>query len=97
MVVGRPHMTEQYERWRIREPRLFREFTYIPRGKRTRVKAKFLTHDIGRTGFSKRISGKLKKSGKWAIQSLLISHDEPPAMKKQLRKSAKEMIWRARR
>jgi len=39
------------------------------------------THDIGKKGFSKRIAGRLKATGKWGTQSFLVSHDESPEMK----------------
>ncbi len=76
-------ITARYERWRIRHPNEF-------------IKGSFRTHDIGRVGFSKRIAGRLKKTGKWATQSLLISHAEPPAMIQKLRAEARAMIRRAR-
>jgi len=77
-VIGNPHFTDKFERWRIREPSEF-------------IKGSFRTHDIGRKGFSKRIAGKLKKSGKWATQAILISRAEPEAMKKKLRQKAQYM------
>lgn len=72
------HITKNYERWRIREPDEFEE-------------GSFRTHDIGREGYSKRIAGILKDTGKWATQSLLISYDETPVMKRKLRKTAMYM------
>jgi hypothetical protein len=83
MVIYRPHITKTYERWRIRDPSEF-----YPNS--------FRIHDIGRVGYSKRIAGILKKNRKWATQSLLISHAEPPYMKARLRAEAKDMIRRAR-
>jgi hypothetical protein len=68
-------LTKNYERHRIRNPKLF-------------IESSFRTHDIGRKGYSKRISGRLKKSGKWATQSILISRKESPSMKKKLRESS---------
>lgn len=81
MVIGKAHITKRYERWRIRNPDKFK-------------KRSFRTHDIGRKGYSKRIAGQLKKTGKWATQSLLISRNEPEYKKKKLRKNAKNMIRR---
>lgn len=74
-------MTKRYERWQIRSPKDF-------------IKRSFRTHDIGRKGFSKRIAGKLKSTGKWGTQSLLISKVESEPMKRQLRTSAKRSIRR---
>lgn len=73
--IKKPHVTAHYERWRIRSPKAFKA-------------GSFRTHDIGRKGYSKRVAGKLNRSGKWATQSLLISHSEPPAMKAKLREEA---------
>lgn len=84
MVIGKPHMTERYERWRIRDPREFDQRT-------------FRTHDIGRPGYSKRIAGRLNKTGRWATQALLIAHNEPAYKKKQMRKNVKEIIRKTRR
>jgi hypothetical protein len=72
--IKKPHVTAQYERWRVRNPKQF-------------MPASFRTQDIGRKGYSKRIAGKLR-SGKWATQSLLISHRETPVMKEKLREEA---------
>ena len=78
---GKVHITERFERHRIRDPNDF-------------IEGSFRTHDIGKKGFSKRIAGRLKGTGEWATQSLLISRDEPPAMKKQLRRNAENMlVW----
>lgn len=83
MVIGRAEFTMggQYERWRIRSPQQF-----IPNS--------FRTHDFGKTGYSKRIAGRLRATGKWATQSILISRAEPEFMKRQLRRQAKDMIRR---
>jgi ribosomal protein S27AE len=75
-------MTERFERHRILEPEMF-------------VKGSFRTHDIGKPGRSKRIAGKLKDTGKWATQSLLISNDEPEKMKKKLREQAEQLKRRS--
>lgn len=60
MTVGKVHLTAHYARYRIKSPGAFR-------------KGSFRTQDIGRKGHSKRIAGRLKKSGKWATQAILIS------------------------
>lgn len=72
------HKTKRFIRIRILDPKLFR-------------KSSLRTHDIGRKGFSKRIAGKLKKTGEWQTQAILISRDESPSMKKKLRKQAMDL------
>ena len=52
--------TTRYVRYRLRQPSSFKS-------------GSFRTHDIGRKGHSKRIAGKLKRSGKWATQAILIA------------------------
>jgi len=59
-MVKKPHFTKRYARYRIRSPRRF-------------IKSSFRTHDIGRPRHSKRIAGKLRSSGKWATQAMLIT------------------------
>ena len=80
-AIGKAHMTRRFERHRIRNPDEF-------------IKGSFRTQDIGKKGLSKRIAGRLKKTGRWATQSILISRQEPVSMKRRLRKSAKELIER---
>lgn len=58
--MKRPHFTRMYARYRIRDPRRF-------------VRSSFRTHDIGRSGHSKRLAGRLKSNGNWATQSILIA------------------------
>ena len=77
-------ITDRFERWRIRHPALF-------------IPSSFRTHDIGRIGYSKRIAGRLRSNGNWATQSILISHSEPPAMKRRLRQIAKDLVRQSRR
>lgn len=60
MTIGKVHLTENYARYRIKNPSEFE-------------KSSFRTQDIGRAGHSKRIAGKLKSSGKWATQAILIA------------------------
>lgn len=84
MVVGKPHITKQYERWRIREPSEFR-------------KGSFRTHDIGRKGWSKRIAGRLKKGNEWATQAILISRKEPYWVKFSVRQGVKGLLKRTAR
>lgn len=60
MTIGKVHLTRQHARYRIRSPSKF-------------IKGSFRTHDIGRAGHSKRIAGKLKDTGEWATQSILIA------------------------
>lgn len=80
-----PHeTTENYERIRINNPDMFEPES-------------FRTHDIGRKGFSKRIAGRLKSTGKWATQSLLISLNETEQTKRKLRDDAFQMKKRSKR
>jgi hypothetical protein len=79
MTIGRAEFTANFERWRVRDPSIFLPFS-------------FRTHDVGRQGFSKRIAGKLRSTGKWATQSILIANAEPIAMKRKLREIAKSLI-----
>jgi hypothetical protein len=50
----------RYHRIRVCDPKKFKA-------------GSFRAHDIGRRGHSKRIAGRLKKSGKWATQAFLVS------------------------
>jgi len=70
------HKTERFDRYRVREPEEFE-------------KSSFRTHDIGRPGFSKRVAGQLKSSGKWQTQSFLVSRKEPAKRKMKLLKSVR--------
>lgn len=55
--------TGRYVRVRVKSPKSFK-----PKS--------FRTHDIGRAGHSKRVAGKLKKSGRWGTQAYLIPKKE---------------------
>jgi hypothetical protein len=57
------HKTKRYVRYRIRDPKEF-------------IKSSFRVHDIGRPGHSKRIAGRLKSTGEWATQAILISKED---------------------
>lgn len=81
--IKKPHMTANYERWRIRSPKAFKA-------------GSFRTHDIGRKGYSKRVAGRLSRTGKWATQSLLISRSESPRMVEKLRGEAMAAIRRSK-
>jgi len=63
MVVGRVHLTKRYARYRQIDPEKF-------------IPGSFRTHDIGRPGHTKRIAGRLKSTGKWATQSMLVSRED---------------------
>jgi len=63
MVIGKVHLTKNYARYRQIDPEKF-------------VPGSFRTHDIGRTGHTKRIAGRLRSTGKWATQSILIARDD---------------------
>lgn len=56
-------LTQTYLRIRVRSPTAF-------------DKKSFRTDDIGRPGHSKRITGILKKTGKWATQTWLINRKD---------------------
>lgn len=62
-MKGRVHLTTRFARYRVLSPRLF-------------VTGSLRTQDVGRKGHSKRIAGRLKKSGKWATQSFLVSRKD---------------------
>lgn len=83
MTIGKVHKTRRFDRLRVREPSVF-------------IKGSFRTHDIGRKGFSKRIAGRLKSTGRWATQSILVSHDEPVRMKQRLLLTAVGMVERVK-
>lgn len=57
------HFTRRYVRFRIRSPRRFK-------------RSSFRTQDIGRKGHSKRIAGRLKSTGKFATQSILVTRKD---------------------
>jgi hypothetical protein len=61
--IKKVHLTKRYARYRIMSPSLFE-------------KSSFKTHDIGRKGHSKRITGILKSDGKWATQSVLVARED---------------------
>jgi hypothetical protein len=62
-VVMSLEQTARYVRIRVRNPRQF-------------IWGSLRTHDVGRRGFTKRIAGRLKRSGRWATQAWLISREE---------------------
>src|SRR3990172_8321490 len=78
MTIGKVHLTENYARYRLREPNEF-------------VKSSLRTHDIGRKGHAKRIAGKLKRSGKWETQAVLIARQD---YAKGLRLTKKGKGWK---
>lgn len=57
-----PEITENYARYRIRNPELF-------------IENSFRTLDIGKPGYHKLIRGKLKSNGKWKTQSIIVEKD----------------------
>jgi len=82
-------ITKNYIRYRIRDPRRF-------------IKSSFRTLDIGRKGYHKLIRAKLKTTGKFATQSVLVEkkYANKLSVKKQTRKiikKAKERINKKRR
>lgn len=63
MVVGGVHLTKNYARYRLIDPGKF-------------VPGSLRTHDIGRKGHTKRIAGRLRSTGKWATQAILIARED---------------------
>ena len=74
-------VTEDYIHLPIREADEFQE-------------SSFRTDDIGKKGFSKRVAGKLRSTGKWATQKYLVSTDESPQMKRSFVKRAIDELRR---
>jgi hypothetical protein len=60
MTIGKVHLTKEYARYRVRNPKRF-------------IAGSLRTQDIGRTGHSKRIAGRLRTTGKFATQAILIA------------------------
>ena len=77
-------VTEKYIHFPIRETGEFR-------------KGSFRTDDIGKKGFSKRVAGKLKGTGKWATQKYLISREEPTSVKQEFIKRGLDEMNRLER
>lgn len=63
MVVGGVHLTKNYARYRLIDPKKF-------------IAGSLRTHDIGRKGHTKRIAGRLKSTGRWTTQAILILRDD---------------------
>ena len=57
------HFTKGFARYRVKSPTAFKPTS-------------FRTQDIGRKGHSKRVAGRLKKTGRWATQALLIKRSD---------------------
>lgn len=55
-------ITKNYIRYRIRNPKLF-------------ISGSLRTMDIGKPGYHKMIRGVLKRSNKWATQSIIVEKD----------------------
>jgi len=60
MTIGKVHLTKRYARYRMRNPGEF-------------IHGSFRTQDIGRLGHTKRIAGRLKSTGRWATQAILVN------------------------
>ena len=69
---------ERYIRIRILDPKYFK-------------KNSFKTIDVGRKGYSKIINARLKSNNEWRTQAVLISREETPMMKNELKKQAMEL------
>jgi hypothetical protein len=63
MVVGKVHLTKNYARYRQINPSKF-------------IAGSFRTQELGLRGHTKRIAGRLKKTGKWATQSILLKRND---------------------
>lgn len=61
--------TARYVRFRVRDPKRF-------------IRGSFRTHDVGRVGSTKRIAGRLRRSGKWATQAIIIEKGSYPRVKR---------------
>lgn len=61
--MKKPHFTKRFARYRIENPNKF-------------IKSSLRTHDIGRKGHSKRIAGRLKSTGEWKTQAILIAKSD---------------------
>jgi hypothetical protein len=60
-MIGKVHLTKQYARYRLRDPREF---------------SAFRTKDVGRVGHTKIVVGKLRKGGQWVTQSILVNRND---------------------
>lgn len=82
MPIGKIRATEDYVRIEMRDPDIF-------------IRGTLRTHDIGRVGFSKRIAGRVRKTGEWETQSFLVSRNEPDERAKKLFVQIKDQFRRA--
>lgn len=83
-MAKKPHFTKRYARYRIRDPKRFK-------------KSSFRAHDIGRKGHSKRIAGKLKKTGKWATQAILVTRKDYKKGVRVVKKRGRAIIRKRRK
>ena len=75
LVTFKRHKTKNYMRYRIRSPKLFK-------------KTSFRTLDIGRPKKHMLIRGKLKSTGKYATQAVIVEKGTRPS--RQILKKARE-------
>jgi len=71
------HRTKKYNRYRIRDPDEFK-------------KSSFRTIDIGRPKRHQLIRGKLKKTGKYATQAVIVEKGTPDGTTREIIKKAKK-------
>jgi len=74
LVTFKRHMTKNYVRYRIRSPKLFK-------------KTSFKTLDIGRPKHHQLIRARLKSTGKYATQAVIVEKGTKPS--KQILKKAR--------
>jgi len=74
LVRFKRHRTKSYVRYRIRSPRLFK-------------KSSFRTLDVGRRGHHQLIRARLKSTGKYATQAVIVEKGTKPS--RQILKKAR--------
>ncbi|MCJ7572350.1 MAG: hypothetical protein MUO82_10840 [Candidatus Thermoplasmatota archaeon] len=63
MTIGKVHLTKRYARYRIKNPKSFKNGSL-------KIQA------LGKRGITKRIAGRLKTTNKWSTQAILITRDD---------------------
>jgi len=66
LVTFKKHKTKGYTRYRIRSPKLFK-------------KTSFRTLDVGRPGHHQLIRARLKSTGKYATQAVIVEKGTKPS------------------
>lgn len=83
MTVGKVHLTKNYARYRILDPRRF-------------VKESLRTQPIGKHG-TKRIAGELKSTDKYATQAILIPRQRYEKGERVKMKNGRPIITHSKR